>query len=182
LTWLESLDRRRHNPRVVTVHLIHVYLCSGKTTFARQLEQRSSDVRYSLDEWLTALKRDPVHLDDELYERVYALAMDLWPTVADLGHDVILDFGFWSRQRRDDARARAAAAGYATRLYWVQCPDEVARERCRERNERLSSVHHISEHCYEVLRAKFEPLSSDEAAEVIDCRSLARPTASRGSS
>jgi predicted kinase len=163
---------------VATVHLIHGYLCSGKTTFARQLEERLGGVRYSLDEWVTALTHDPVHLDDELYERLYALAMDLWPRIADLGDDVILDFGFWSRRRRDEALYQVTASGHRPRLYSVVCPDEVARSRCRERNAQASSDYRISETAYDELRGKFEPLGTDEPADIVDCRDLSHPTSS----
>ena len=70
---------------MATVHLIHGYLCSGKTTFAKELERHTSGVRSSLDEWMTALTGDPVHLDDELYERLYGLVMGLWPSITAAG-------------------------------------------------------------------------------------------------
>lgn len=150
------------------MHIIHGYLCSGKTTFAKQLEQTTGGVRSSLDEWMTALTGDPVHLDDELYERLYALVMGWWPRIAEREIDVILDFGFWSRGRRDDARR--AAAGYDARLYEVRCPDHIARSRCRERNERLGVDYHVSDEAYDALRYKFEPLEADEVAETVECQ------------
>jgi dipeptidyl aminopeptidase/acylaminoacyl peptidase len=47
-----------HCPRslnVTTAHLIHGYLCAGKTTVARQLEQRFAAVRFSPVEWMISL-------------------------------------------------------------------------------------------------------------------------------
>jgi len=153
---------------VATVHLIHGYLCSGKTTLAKELERRTGGVRFSLDEWMTAVTGDPIRLDDELYERLYGLVMGLWPSITEGGLDVILDFGFWTRRRRDEARAAATASGSSVRLYLVRCPDDIARARCRERNKNLGADYHISDEGYDALRSKFEPLGSDEEHELVE--------------
>lgn len=124
---------------MATAHLIHGYLCCGKTTFAKELETRTGGIRFSLDEWMTTLTGDSVHLDDGHYERLYGLMMELWPKIVAGGLDVILDFGFWTRRRRDGARAAAAAVGASARLYLIQSPDDVARARCRERKPTVGS-------------------------------------------
>jgi predicted kinase len=153
---------------MATAHLIHGYLCSGKTTFAKELEQRTGGVRFSLDEWMTALTDDAVHLDDALYERLYGITMGLWPRIVERGLDVILDFGFWTRRRRDEARAAAAAVGSPARLYLVQSPDDIARARCRERNRRPGADYRISDEAFDALRSKFQPLGPDEEHEEIE--------------
>jgi predicted kinase len=38
-----------------TAHLIHGFLGVGKTTLARQLEQKIPAIRFSHDEWMTRL-------------------------------------------------------------------------------------------------------------------------------
>lgn len=151
-----------------TVHLIHGYLCSGKTTFASELERRCAGIRLSLDEWMIRLTGEPVHLDDDLYERLYRLAAELWPRIAGRGIDVVLDFGFWRRARRDEARATAAEIGVPVRLYWVRCPDAEARRRCLERNRTPGADYYIDENGFEALRAKYEPLGSDEEYQVVE--------------
>ena len=117
---------------------------------------------------MTAITGDPVHLDDELYERLYALVMGLWPTISAGGLDVILDFGFWSRRRRDEARAAAQSIGSPARLYLVRCPEDIARARCRERNRNLGADYHITDEGFDALRTKFEPLGSDEEHELVE--------------
>ena len=154
---------------MATVHLIHGYLCSGKTTFAKELEQRTNGVRFSLDEWMTALTWDPIHLDDDLYERLYALVMAFWPRIAERELDVILELGFWSRRRRDDARGAVVAAGHHARLYALSCPHDVARSRCAERSKQDGRGYRISVEAYDALRSKFEPLGPEEDAVVILC-------------
>ena len=151
-----------------TVHLVHGYLCCGKTTFAKDLEEHCGGVRFSLDEWLIRLSGDVVHLDEELFERAYALITELWPRLVARGVDVVLDFGFWRRVRRDEARALAEGLGAVARLYWVRCPHEVARARCRERNLRLAGDYLIDDEAFDRLRERFEPLQPDENFELIE--------------
>ena len=154
---------------MATAHLVHGYLGSGKTTFARELERRTGGLLISIDEWTIALSDDPVHLDRELFDRLWLLLANLWPRIALSGtNDVILDFGFWSRALRDDARRRAAEIGAEVRLYLVQCPDDVARVRCLARAERESQGYYIDLAAYDALIPLFEPLGSDESAIIVD--------------
>ncbi len=152
-----------------TIHLIHGFVACGKTTFAKKLEAETGGVRLSLDDWTIGLTGDAVHLDRAVLDRVWNLLADLWPRIAASGtRDVILDFGFWSRARRDDARARAAAVGAEVILYDVACSDDLARERSRRRNERLPGGYIIDDEAYESLRTEFDPLGLDEQAVRVD--------------
>ena len=151
-----------------TVHLIHGYLCAGKTTFAKDLERRSGGIRLSLDEWVITLTGEAVHLDDRFYDRLYRLLADLWPRLATAGIDVILDFGFWSRERRDEVRAVAAEIGAPVRLYWIRCSAEVARARCLERKRACGADYEIDDSTFEALRVKYEPLGPDEDYEAVE--------------
>jgi predicted kinase len=153
---------------MAAVHLIHGFVCCGKTTFAKELERRTGGVRISLDEWLMAVTGDPVHLDQELVERLHAQMLRLWPEIVDRGIDVILDFGFWRRRYRDEVRRKAADIGAASHLYWLRCPDDVARQRCLERNALREAAYHITDEAFDQMRSRFEPLDPDEEHELIE--------------
>jgi predicted kinase len=155
---------------MATAHLIFGYLGVGKTTFAHDLALRVNGVLLSEDEWYLALyadgRRD--HLDAELSQRLVAVLDNLWPQILRRGVDVVLDFGFWNRERRDHARASAANVGGQATLYWITCDDEVARERVTQRNNEPGASFQILGDAYEELRAKFEPLGADEQFELLD--------------
>jgi predicted kinase len=155
---------------VSTVHLIYGYLGSGKTTFAKKLEQETGGIRLSIDEWTIGLTGNSVHLDSVLFDRVWALLGELWPRVALSGtHDIILDFGFWARASRDDARARAARIGADVVLYRVQCPEEIARARCSVRNDQSDIARYeVDATMFNALRAKFEELGPDEPFTTVE--------------
>src|ERR1700746_2255549 len=125
---------------MATAHLIHGFLGVGKTTFARQLEERLPAIRFSHDEWMARLYGDdtPVEYFADFYRRVWEQMEDVWPRCLELGLNVVLDFGFWTRRERDAVRARVATIGAQSRLYRVTCAEEEAWRRIERRNTDLS--------------------------------------------
>jgi predicted kinase len=93
---------------------------------------------------------------------------DLWPRIVSAGVDVILDFGFWTRAARDEARALATSAGGVSRLYWLRCDDSIAARRVRERNADPKDSFYLSEESFEFLRTKYAPLDDDEEFVLIE--------------
>jgi predicted kinase len=151
-------------------HLVHGYLGAGKTTFAKRLAERTGALRYSPDELMVArYGHDPPERHfGEYLELVYAEINAEWPRTLALGRDVILDFGFWTRAWRAAARARAANARAATKLYFVRCSEATARARCLRRNENPEGSLVVTDDTFEVLKSRFEPLASDEPFELVD--------------
>jgi predicted kinase len=148
-----------------TAHMIHGYLGTGKTTFARQLEQDLPAIRFTHDEWMARLYGEdpPVEHFADYYARVRSLIDSLWPRCLELGSDVVLDLNFWSRRERDEARRVVAALGATCCLYRLHCPETVAWERVERRNVTLGFSLLIARSTFEVLKTRFEPLGSDEA-------------------
>jgi predicted kinase len=140
---------------------------AGKTTLAKQLEQELGALRLSPDEWIAPLYgRD---LTDAYLDRTRSPIESVQWQVAEraltLGLDVILDFGFWSRQERDDYRDRAAALGARSEIRFVDVPLPELEKRLAARNADLP------ENCFVVTDASlhlwaswFEPPTPDELA------------------
>lgn len=115
--------------------MIFGLLGAGKTTLARRMEAEGA-VRLSIDEWVIAASGDRVHLDDSLHARMTGQLTRFWPRVAATGTDVVLDFGFWRREDRDEVRRIAAEIGAESQLIWVRCSVEERRRRCLDRSGR----------------------------------------------
>lgn len=149
---------------MATAHLIHGYMGAGKTTFSRRLEREISAIRFTHDEWMQKLYGDdpPAQEFAELAGRVSSLMEEQWRRCLEIGVDVILDFGFWSRAERDRLRASIVERGANVRLYRLTCADSVAWKRIQARNASLDRGLHIAPNTFAVLKARFEPLGDDE--------------------
>jgi predicted kinase len=161
---------------MATAHLIHGYIGAGKTTFARRLEKELPAIRFSGDEWMAHLYGDdpPAAEFPQLHQRVSALIDQHWIRCLELGLDVVLDLGFWSRRQRDCTRAIARNLGADTLLYRLACPDDEAWRRIEKRNQRLDGNLLIVRNTFETLKSRFEPLGDDE--ERIEIKAVPRPT------
>jgi predicted kinase len=124
---------------MATLHLMVGLPCSGKTTLAKQIEQRRPALRLTPDEWIERLfgsDADSAVLD-AARDPMEALLWQMAEKVLRLGCDVILDFGFWARAERDDFRARAAALGARCEIHFLDVSEADLLKRLRERNARL---------------------------------------------
>jgi predicted kinase len=85
--------------------------CSGKSTLARTLEHEHSALRLTPDEWQLRLFGQDAEAPE--YNARHTLIETLQWEVASralaLGINVILDYGFWAREEREDFRARASS-------------------------------------------------------------------------
>ena len=138
---------------------------AGKTTRARALERERRALRLTPDEWITALlgaDPDPVRLD-AYRDPVEALLWDVAERALGLGLNVILDFGFWSREEREACRARAARVGAATEVVYVDATLDVLQERLARRAvERPADTFRVSAADLESWWRLFEAPTADE--------------------
>lgn len=144
------------------VHLMAGLNGSGKTTLARQLEASLPGVRFSLDEWM--LRLHGLSYDDpnyaQLAEGCRGLIWDTAAQVLNAHRAVIMDWNFWSRERRAEAVARAAALGTRCQLHYVKVPVGVAIARASDRHDAAS--HRLTHDDIVHLSQLFEPPESSE--------------------
>ncbi|MCR6688806.1 ATP-binding protein [Cellulomonas sp.] len=99
---------------------------TGKTTEARRIEADHGALRLSKDEWVKALygSANPAAATSVIEGRLIAIAL----RALELGADVVLDFGLWSRDERSSLRCAAAERGADARIcYLTLDPDEQRR-------------------------------------------------------
>jgi len=151
---------------MAVAHLMHGFIGFGKTTYARKLASELGAVRFNQDEWMIALygHNPPQEHFRTYYNRVNGLIWQQALLFLSHGVDVVFDTGFWSRDFRDDARARLAVAGFEARFYKLECPIDLARQRCLARTAAgPDDALVIDANAFDSLLAHFTPMGTDEA-------------------
>lgn len=154
-----------------TAHLIHGFAGAGKTTFARKLEKELPAARFTHDEWVHRLFGSSPSPDqfDDLSARIDELIWQCASRALELGCDVVLDYGFWSRASRDRARARVEALGAQVVMYRVRCPEDEMERRVSDRTRDVPPDSlWIDRAAFEAFKKRFEPLEPDEQRIEID--------------
>ena len=109
---------------------------SGKTTLAKQIETERPALRLSPDEWIVALLADAtdIHELDRLRSPVESIQWEVAQRAITLGLDVILEWGFWSREERAFYRAQAEALGAQVELRYLAVERDELWARLSKRN------------------------------------------------
>ncbi len=151
-------------------HLIHGFVGSGKTTYAIQMERELPALRFSIDEWMITLygQNPPENKFEDYHSRTADLIWSVAIRTLELGQDVVLDFGFWSRTSRDDARQRLHSRGAEAIFYCVTCTDKTMKARVLKRTAEMPDhALYINDSAIEVFRERFEPLGDDEPHRLV---------------
>ncbi len=139
---------------------------SGKTTLAKQLETEHSALRLTADEWLHELHPEVSGVAlDVLREPVERVQWNVARRTLELGCNVILDWGLWSREERDRYRLAARELGVRVVLCLVEATREELFERLSRRNAAAPhGTFHISEARLDQSIGLFERPTPEEIA------------------
>lgn len=122
--------------------------CSGKTTRAKELEKELFALRLTPDEWRVNLFGHDI-ADPDHDKRHYLIEDMLWQVAAhalSFGTNIILDFGFWAKEERDDYRARAQKLNARSEIIFMDVEEDELLKRVKQRNENLTNtIHSIPE-------------------------------------
>jgi predicted kinase len=150
---------------MATLHLMVGLPCSGKTTRARELEHKGSALRFTPDEWQLRLfgqdAEDPEH--NARHSLIETLLWEIASRALVLGTNVILDYGFWAREEREDYRSRAKQLGASSEVHFLDVPPEELLRRLAERNaQRSLTAFYIPEEMMQPWIAFFQKPTPDE--------------------
>ena len=127
---------------MATLHLMVGLPCSGKTTLARALEREHSALRLTPDEWHVRLfgqdAADPQH--DARHSLIEALQWEVAERALALDTSVVLDFGFWAREEREDFRSRAKRLGARSEVNFLEVPSDELLRRLAVEKAGLTSI------------------------------------------
>jgi len=138
---------------------------SGKTTLAQKLERERSALRLTPDEWHVRLfgqdANEPEH--DARHSLIEAMLWNIVSRALELGTNVILDFGFWAREEREDFRSRAKRLGVSSEVHFLDVIEEELLRRLEVRNSKPSQEYFfISTEMIKPWIAFFQKPTADE--------------------
>lgn len=117
------------------VYLIHGFIGSGKTTFAKKLAKEKRAMRLTHDDYMVLLygSNPPANLFRDCAERVSEMLWRMTAELVSLEVPAILDFGFWTKKLRVEAIERVRAMGAIPLIYAIACSPATMKERCLKR-------------------------------------------------
>src|SRR5947209_10125511 len=152
-------------------HIIIGFIGSGKTTFARKLEQETGAIRFTKDEWMVRLfgNTPPKDKFEEYDNRMASLATDMALKCLASGIDVIIDEGFWVKEQREEIRDKVIHAGAVPKFYYIDVPFEVMKARTLKRSQNPPpDAYVIDEESFNHYWKFFHPPGKDEESELIE--------------
>lgn len=153
----------RANPPVIPamVYLIVGLPAAGKTSHARELESRAPALRLTPDEWQIVLfgEENPLDKRDLVEGKLIQLGM----RAAQLGTNVVFDFGFWTRDERCALRWIAGAVGARSQVVYLPIEPKEQRRRATQRFASTpGQTFDMSDTELEQWRARFQAPDGEE--------------------
>ncbi|ROP34812.1 AAA family ATPase [Saccharothrix texasensis] len=114
-----------------TLHLVVGLPATGKTTAARRIEVERDALRLTKDEWVKALygPDNPPAASDVIEGRLIGIGL----RALELGGNVVIDFGLWSRDERSALRQAAADRGACVEMHYFEVSPVEQRRRLDRR-------------------------------------------------
>ena len=140
----------------------------GKTTFSKQLAQQLPAVCLTHDEFMVDLYgRNMPYADFHTnYKKVDKILWKLAEKIIKTGTDVIMDYGFWSKDVRLQVQQKAKRITPNVIWHQLVCDVNVAKKRVLKRTRENKAELFIDEPCFDEKLKQYQPISSDEGLNV----------------
>lgn len=150
-----------------TIYLMCGFLGFGKTTIAKKLERELPAVRFTHDEiMLQRYGRNPDNFEEK-YKEVDKFIRNEAEKVIKQGKNVILDYGFWTREQRNLYYKWGKALTPNVMFYALLCDMGIAKQRVLARTKNNPEELLIDENCFNELLKHYELISEDEGYPII---------------
>ena len=153
-----------------TIHLIEGPVGAGKSTCAAKLALSHQAPHLNLDEWMVTLFSPDRPADGfmEWYgDRKQRCIQQIWDVTCELLNstdNVILELGLVQLADREDFYRRVDGTDYDLRVYLIDTPLEVRRQRVRDRNAEKSGTFkmEVSDEIFELANGFWQEPSEVE--------------------
>lgn len=139
-----------------TIHLMVGFLGFGKTTLAKQLEKELGAVRFTHDEIMLTRYGQNIPDFETKYKAVDALIRKQAKEAIAAGQDVIMDYGFWSHQIREEYYNWAKTLTNDVIFHLIHCDMALAKQRAINRQTDGQNFV-FDENTFNALLTRYEP-------------------------
>ena len=145
-----------------TIYLICGFLGFGKTTYAKKLAQETGAIRFTHDELMRQrYGRAPDNFQEKFQEVDKFIRQETQKAVTQ-GKDVILDYGFWSKEVRAEYYHWAKSITPNVVFHAVVCDIDKARQRVLTRTQKNPNELFIDAACFDNFLKQYTPLTKAE--------------------
>ncbi len=142
-------------------------IASGKSYYAAKLQASQRAILLSSDAlMLTMFENQEGEYHDMLAARGHCYLLGLAEEIVRGGCDVILDWGFWTKQSRAEVRQYFAQRQISTQLHYIDVPEDTWLKRIAKRNAAVQrgevEAYFVDEGLLRKLLGRFEAPSADE--------------------
>lgn len=146
-------------------------LCSGKTTYAKKLQKEGKAVILSVDEIMLAVfGQDAGEKHDDYVAGIKKYLYQKTLEIIENGLDVILDWGFWTKEERAYARSFFGSNGIVNEFHYIEIEDSEWKRRIEKRNRDVLADNSDAYYVDEGLSEKFNAIFEKPDPSEIDCR------------
>lgn len=142
-------------------------ICSGKSTYAQKLSKEYNAVILSVDEITLALfGQDVGDKHDDYVARAEKYFFEKSVEIVNVGINVILDWGFWTREERNQARDFYNSHNIKNEFHYIDISEKTWKERIQHRNSMVLSnktnAYYVDSGLVEKFNSFFEKPYPDE--------------------
>ena len=155
---------------MATIHLMVGFMGFGKTTIAKGLAEKLPAVCLTHDDYMVALygRNLPEAEFREKYKLVDNMLWNIARQIIRCRTDVIMDYGFWSKEKRAEAYKRALEITPEVVFHNILCDMQTAKKRLLNRSASDLTTLDIDENCFNMLSKQFEPIDTSEEYPIIN--------------
>lgn len=143
------------------VYLICGKICCGKTYYSKNLAKQNNAIILSCDEVTYDLFSNNLgDKHDEMVSKIKKYLHKKAVEITSAGCDVILDWGFWTRQERKDVSTYYAENGIQYKWHYIDVADDIWEKNIQNRNQKViqgeSADYYLDEGLLDKMNSLFE--------------------------
>lgn len=144
-------------------------ICSGKTTYAESLRKKNDAIILSIDEIMLSLfGKDAGEHHDEYVAKTEHYLLQKSLSIIEVGVNVILDWGFWTKEKRDFVKNFYRDHGVDYEFHYLDIGDAEWHERLDKRNKEVEAGKSDAYYVDEGLAVKFDSVFEKPKRDEID--------------